>query len=115
MVKEDFTKPFCIIGSKGKFWEGYTTSLPALELPQEEPESTKVEYIHIYEHSNTSSKQEARISKLENQYSSLKKILQGYLNKTKVDKQRKSPQHTLKEIYSNKGRGGGNINIEGSK
>ena len=84
--KEDFTQPFCIIGSKGKFWEGYSKYLPALELPKEGPEPTKVEFIHIYEHSDISSKQEARISKLENQYSSLKKILNSILNKKRVYK-----------------------------
>jgi len=35
-MNEDYTQPFCIIGSVGRFHPGYTHYLPALELFEEE-------------------------------------------------------------------------------
>ena len=33
----EYDQVFCITGSKGKFWHGYTHYLPALENPEETP------------------------------------------------------------------------------
>lgn len=46
---ERYDKPFCIIGSKGKFHHSYGAYLPALEMP-EEPVLEEVKIIHKHIH-----------------------------------------------------------------
>ena len=35
-MNKDYTQPFCLLGSVGRFHPNYTFYLPALELPEEE-------------------------------------------------------------------------------
>ena len=50
---------------------------------EKKKEESEVNHIYIYEHSNISNRQAARLSALENQYSSLKKLFNERADKKK--------------------------------
>ena len=80
-MNEDYSQSFCIIGSKGKFHESYTSYLPPLEvreIPIEEEQPKTVVVIH-----RSAAKEAHRFSQLEGKVNYLLKELKGRSDKEK--------------------------------